>query len=147
MDMSQAAPLTTKRLNVPRTSEGVKEIARAFDAFSVSLRIGGPQAHAVQVALDEILSNTVRAGISGEEEGRIDVRFELVDDNLDILVVDDGEAFDPLSRPAPDTASPLEARPVGGLGIHLVRKLMDRVEYERREGTNRLRLGKRIISG
>jgi serine/threonine-protein kinase RsbW len=138
--------MTTKDLSVPRTPEGAREVARAFDIFSASLGIGGPRVHAVQVALDEVLSNTVRSALP-DGSGRIDVQFDLQDGLLDILVVDDGAAFDPLSRPVPDTGAPLEARPVGGLGIHLVRQLMDTVEYERRGGTNRLRLGKRIIGG
>jgi anti-sigma regulatory factor (Ser/Thr protein kinase) len=138
--------LTTRNLTVPGTLEGAREVARAFDAFAGSLGITGPQADAVHVALDEILSNTVRSGFTAGRVGRIDVRFDFVDGNLDILLVDDGMAFDPLSRPAPDTAAPLDLRPVGGLGIHLVRQLMDHVEYERREERNRLRLRKRIIS-
>ena len=137
--------MTMRNLTVPGTAEGAREVARAFDVFSASEGIAGPQVQAVQVALDEVLSNTVRSGFSADRVGRIDVRFEVVDGVLDILVVDDGPAFDPLARPAPDTGAPLEARPVGGLGIHLVRQLMDSVEYERREGRNRLRLRKGIM--
>ena len=137
--------MTMRNLTVPGTAEGAREVARAFDVFSASQGIAGPQAQAVQVALDEVLSNTVRSGFTPDRVGRIDVRFDVVDDVLDILVVDDGLAFDPLARAAPDTAAPLEARPVGGLGIHLVRQLMDSVEYERREGRNRLRLRKGIM--
>jgi serine/threonine-protein kinase RsbW len=139
--------MTMTSLSVPATAPGARQVSRAFDAFSASHGIAGPPAQAVQVALDEVLSNTVRSGFTADRTGHIDVRFEVVDGVLDILVVDDGIAFDPLARAEPDTRAPLEARPVGGLGIHLVRQLMDSLEYERRDGENRLRLRKRIMKG
>jgi serine/threonine-protein kinase RsbW len=61
-------------------------------------------------------------------------------------VVDDGPEFDPLAVPDADTTLPLEERPIGGLGITLVRRLMDEAEYERREGRNRLRLRRRLVA-
>ena len=137
--------MTMTSLSVPGTAVGAREVTRAFDAFSASQGIAAPSAQAVLVALDEVLSNTVRSGFSEDRSGHIDVRFEIEGGILDILVVDDGRAFDPLSRAEPDTKATLETRPVGGLGIHLVRQLMDSVEYERRDGENRLRLRKRII--
>ena len=139
--------MTMASLSVPGTVLGARQAARAFDTFSASQGIAGPSVQAVQVALDEVLSNTVRSGFTADRIGRIDVRFEMVDGVLDILVVDDGVAFDPLARADPDTHASLEVRPVGGLGIYLVRQLMDSAEYERRDGQNRLRLRKRIIKG
>jgi serine/threonine-protein kinase RsbW len=59
-------------------------------------------------------------------------------------VEDDGLAFNPLEMLAPDTKQPLEERPVGGLGIHLVRTLMDEVAYRRQNGRNLLVLKKEI---
>jgi anti-sigma regulatory factor (Ser/Thr protein kinase) len=137
--------MTMTRVSVPGSAQGLLEVAGAFDVFSREQGIAEPVARSVQVVLDEVLSNTVRSGFAPGRIGRIEVRFELIDGVLDILIVDDGIAFDPRSGPEPDTAAPLESRPVGGLGIHLVKKLMDGVAYERREGTNRLRLRKRII--
>ncbi len=137
--------MTMTSLSVPGTALGARQVTRAFDTFSAAQGIAGPSSQAVQVALDEVLSNTVRSGFGADGSGQIDVRFEIEGGVLEILVVDDGRAFDPLARPEPDLQAPLEARPVGGLGIYLVRQLMDSVEYERRDGRNRLRLRKRII--
>ena len=61
-------------------------------------------------------------------------------------MADDGPGFDPLSAPEPDTSLGIEERPIGGLGIALVRRLMDHVEYERRDGKNRLRLRRRLVA-
>ncbi len=62
-------------------------------------------------------------------------------------VEDDAVAFNPLEREAPDLNAPLEDRPIGGLGVHLVRKLMDDVRYERAGARNILTMRKRATEG
>ena len=100
-----------------------------------------------QVALDEVLSNTVRCGYGSEAgEHRIEVRFHLKDQVLELAIVDDAAPFNPLDAREPDTTQPIADRPIGGLGIHVVRRLMDEVEYERKENRNCLTLRKRIES-
>lgn len=137
--------MAQESVSVSGSAEGVLEVARAFDAFSASNGLPGSLVRSVHVVLDELLSNTVRSGFAPGQTGRIDVRFEIADGALDVLIVDDGVPFDPLARVDPDTTAPIEARPVGGLGIYLVRQLVDRVDYERLGPENRLRLKKRII--
>ena len=68
-----------------------------------------------------------------------EIRFgaRLTADHVVLNFVDDGREFDPLAAPAPDLRRPAEERPIGGLGIHLVRELADRLEYERAGGLNR----------
>ncbi len=139
--------MTATSLSVSATAQGVRQATGAFDAFSAAHGVALPVAQAMQVALDELLSNTVRSGFSSGQAGHIEVRFEISEGALDVLIVDDGIPFDPLACADPDTQAVLEARPVGGLGIYLVKQLMDSVNYERRDGANRLRLKKGIIKG
>ena len=61
-----------------------------------------------------------------------------------LTVTDDGHPFDPREVPEPDIQLPVEERPVGGLGIHLLRKMSDRMEYGREGGRNRLCLRKSL---
>ena len=99
-----------------------------------------------QVALDEALSNIVHHGLAGREgTAEIEIEFRLVGAEVEIVLADDAPPFNPLEVAEPDTARSLEERPVGGLGVALVRKLMDVVEYERREGRNQLRLRRRPL--
>lgn len=139
--------MTATSLRVSASAEGVRQVTGAFDAFGAAHGVALPVAQAVQVALDELLSNTVRSGFPAGRTGHIEVRFEISEGALDVLIADDGIPFDPLARADPDTGAPLDARPVGGLGIYLVRQLMDSVSYERGDGVNRLRLKKGIIKG
>lgn len=72
--------------------------------------------------------------------GDIDVRFAVQDDRVALTFADRGKPFDPLQNEAPDTGKGLDEREAGGLGVLLMREMMDRVEYERRGDENVLRL-------
>jgi serine/threonine-protein kinase RsbW len=98
----------------------------------------------MKLALEEIITNAISHNFTNELEHRITVRIALEQHVLRAEVEDDGPAFNPLEMPAPDTTQPLEERAVGGLGIYLVRTLMDEVAYRRQNGSNVLALTKKI---
>ncbi len=147
MKSGPSSDSVTASLEIPASADGLERVAAAFDAFSAAHALPSGVAHSVQVALDELLSNTIRAGFPSGDSGHIRVSFELSNDALQLAIADDGIPFDPLERADPDTSAPLEARPVGGLGIFFVKQLMDEVHYRRADGMNHLRLMKRIIRG
>ena len=98
----------------------------------------------VDLVLEELVLNVVHHGSSDGEEGEIRIELLSDDDAVVIQIVDDGRPFDPLTdAPEPDTDSGIEDRAVGGLGIHLVRTMMDEVTYRREEDKNHIRLIKR----
>ncbi|HEY6110757.1 MAG TPA: ATP-binding protein [Gemmatimonadales bacterium] len=96
----------------------------------------------VSVALDELLANTIAYGGAA----RIVVDVALHPNRLSVMLIDDGRPFDPFGReaPPPGTALPVEERKIGGEGIHLVRRMMDDVRYERRADRNVVVLTKRL---
>jgi serine/threonine-protein kinase RsbW len=100
----------------------------------------------LQLALEEAVTNVMKYAYRGANippgEQRIAVHLEAGDNEAGAVIEDDGTPFDPLSLPPPDFDVPLEDMPVGGLGIHLVRQVMDHVEYRRQDGRNRLILKK-----
>ena len=98
---------------------------------------------AMTLALEEIVTNVISYGYDDSEEHQIRVRLSFEKGNFTAEVEDDGRPFDPLAVPEPDTEKPIEERPVGGLGIHLARKLMDGLEYKRQGNKNLLIMKKK----
>lgn len=93
---------------------------------------------AVLIAADEVLSNILDHGAATV----VEVAAEVRDGRIEVRIEDDGVAFNPLAAATPDTQLSIEEREIGGLGILLVRKLMDEVGYERSGKHNRLRFSK-----
>jgi serine/threonine-protein kinase RsbW len=96
------------------------------------------------VALEEVFANVVMHGYRDQAAHEILVRLAVEAGEVIVTVEDDGVAFNPLESPPVDTGLELKERPVGGLGIHLVRSLMSEVEYARQNGRNRLEMRKQI---
>ena len=93
----------------------------------------------VDIAADEIFSNIAR--YSGAASARVDC--EVMDGQAVIRFVDDGKPYDPTAQPEPDITLSAEEREIGGLGIFLVKKSMDRFSYEYAHGQNILTMEKR----
>lgn len=133
-------------LTVPGTFDGVRQAADGFDAFAAAHGLARGEVWPFQVALDEVLSNIVRHGLSeAAEPPPIEIEIHLRGGEIELVIIDGAPAFNPLDVAAPDLQQGLEDRPIGGLGIAFVRKLMDSVEYARQGGRNRLRLRRKLL--
>ncbi len=99
----------------------------------------------IDIAVDEIFSNIARYAYT-PEIGEAVIRLETESDPHAAVItfMDRGKAYDPLELKEPDTTLSAEERPIGGLGIFLVKKIMDDVEYAYRDGQNILRIRKKI---
>jgi len=115
-----------------------------LEQFGAQHRIAPNILRAVNLVLDEVLTNIITYGFEHDGEHEISIRLAPAADALEIEVTDEARAFNPLELPAADTSSALEERAVGGLGVHLVRRLMDTLEYQRIGGKNILVLRKKI---
>jgi len=125
---------------------GFPEVLEALEAFLESRGVPPSVLAPVMIAADEIISNALDHGGKGGVPPRVDVTARVANARVTMQVDDDGTAFNPLESAAPDTELAVEDRAVGGLGVLLVRKLMDEVVYERHEGRNRLRFAKTYSS-
>ena len=114
-------------------SAGVKE---HFDTFAEHYGIPDQIRLKMHVVIDELLTNIISYAYPDDETHDISIKVELSADRLKVSMVDDGIPFNPLGIETPDTGLALEDRKIGGLGIHLVRKMMDRVSYRRRIDKN-----------
>jgi anti-sigma regulatory factor (Ser/Thr protein kinase) len=97
----------------------------------------------LNLALDELATNVINHG-GMASDGKIRVRLALEDEALIVEFEDEGQPFNPLEAEAPDTACGMQEREIGGLGIHLTKKCMDEMHYERRGRVNHLRMRRRI---
>ena len=124
----------------------LSEMERMFEAVSVWCRqnaVSAATEYWMNLALDEIVSNLIRYGWKDDGEHQIHVRISRSEDEVRVEVEDDAAPFNPLEVPEPDIDRPLEERPVGGLGIHLVRQIMDGLDYRRLDGKNLLVMKKK----
>src|SRR5258708_4091073 len=101
----------------------------------------------LKVALDEALNNMLAYGHERGAADEIVVRLGDARPEILLEVEDGGRAFDPLQVPSPDLTAPSQDRKVGGLGIHLIRNLMDDVSYTRTVDKNCLRMVKTVSPG
>ena len=122
---------------IPQLAGFVETIAQEKN-LSQSLAMG------INLALEEAVSNVILYAYPKETDGLVDVEAILRKDSLEFIIVDSGVPFDPTAAPEVDFAIPLEDRPIGGLGIHLVRELMDSVSYERKDEKNYLKMIKKL---
>lgn len=100
------------------------------------------------IAADEIFTNIATYGYPRQGgSAEVKVEFDIAQQILTIEFIDAGVAYNPLESAAPDVSKPLAERQAGGLGIFMVKKLMDSVEYRREDGCNRLILKKCLNKG
>jgi sigma-B regulation protein RsbU (phosphoserine phosphatase) len=129
--------LTNDISNIPLLAEFVEAIAEELELdmeISMSLNL----------ALEEAVVNVMNYAYPKDTKGDILIDALTDDDRLKFVITDQGVAFDPTAKDEVDTSLSAEERPIGGLGIHLVRQLMDNIEYERKDGNNILTLSKII---
>jgi serine/threonine-protein kinase RsbW len=123
----------------------VAKLSSFVETFGVAEGLAPEAVYSLNLALDEVVTNVIR--YAHEEDGQehpIVVRLALERDVVTAQVEDDGRAFNPLEAPAPDLSASLEERPIGGLGIFLVRSVMNSVEYRREDGRNVLIMKKNL---
>lgn len=134
------------RMTIGAEPGEVAGVLAAFAEFADAQGVPASVRRSVNVALDELLHNTIRYGFTGRS-GEVTVDVERRPDRLIVTLTDDGAPFDLLGRAAPDTTLAVEQRPIGGLGIHLVRRMMDDVSYTRRADRNVVVLSKLLTGG
>lgn len=103
------------------------------DFVTQAARVAGLDAqavHAVQVALDEACTNIIEHAYDGDESGDIECTCRVRDGELEVTLRDQGCPFDPTGVPEPNLTASLDERQGGGLGVYLMRRLMDEVRFE-----------------
>lgn len=117
----------------------VTRLRETIEAFAESTALSESVAFKLTLALDELVTNAIEHGFAGIAAPEIRVRIRIDDGCVFVQLRDNGIAFDPFAgAPEPQLDLPLAERPVGGLGVHLVRNLIEQVSYRRDNGFNRI---------
>jgi anti-sigma regulatory factor (Ser/Thr protein kinase) len=122
----------------------IARLAQAVEAFVDDHGVPPDAASALSLALEELVANAIGHGYGEGADGAVEVCLALDGSELVATVEDSAPPFDPFALPTPDTDAALEDREVGGLGVHLVRTLMDEARYDRTPTGNRITLIKRL---
>lgn len=136
---------TERRPMVHSIPSRLEEIGRLADLVDAALADRPELAFSGNLCLEELITNTIVHGLGGAPDHFIEVRLSCDDTWLTLSVRDDAPPFDPfVEAPAPDLDADLDARPIGGLGVHLIRSLMDEVSTTHDGNGNRVVLRKRL---
>ena len=134
------------RLSLHNASEDFVNLTEFATEFSRQHQLPDEERARLLVILDELFTNVVKYGYDGAAaEGHIDVALSLQGGRLIIEFVDDGRQFDPLASAAPDLDLPAEDRSLGGVGLAIVRALVDEIGYQWDGNRNRLTLGRNVV--
>ena len=138
----QMKAILNEEMSLTNDIREVKELNQFVKSVAERLQLEKPVAKNIMLAVEEAVVNVMGYAYPMETTGEIKVRATSDGQNLKFVISDWGKSFDPTKIDKPDTTLNTEDRPIGGLGILLVRELMDSVNYERVDGCNILTLSK-----
>ncbi len=131
-------------LQLENTNEAIGPATETAEAWLGARQLPPDVSYLVSLAIEELVTNCIKYGYDDDGTHTIDIVLSVSDQALTMLVIDDGHPFDPLALAPPDLSLEIEDRPIGGLGLHLLKELSDDIQYERHDGMNRLTLIKRF---
>jgi serine/threonine-protein kinase RsbW len=127
----------------PGRFASLNEIRDYYTQAAKEARLNKKSIHDVQLAVDEAASNIINHAYGGEDKGEIECSYQVEPGKLEVVMRDHGKPFDPETVKPPDLKTDVSEREMGGLGLHFMRALMDRVEFTfNGQGGNILRMVK-----
>ncbi len=122
----------------------LQSLGRQIESVGHALNLSKRCLFEINLALDELFTNIISYGFNDGNEHRIEVSLSAEDEVLSVVIVDDGVAFNPTVRQTPPLPEAVDDCRVGGLGIYLIKNLMDEVCYRREGEKNILTLKKKL---
>ena len=132
------------RLQIENNISELNRLNALLEQLAKEWKIPKEISFQINLALEEMVTNVINYGYEDKSSHTITLSFILHGNVIIIQIEDDGRAFNPLTAPEPDTTEPAEKRKIGGLGIHLVKELMDTVTYVRKNEKNILTIQKKL---
>lgn len=133
-----------KLLTLPNNIETIPQLTEFIDGFCEEQGIDMDTTFSLNLAVEEAVVNVMDYAYPEETVGYVDIQIDSDHGNITFVISDSGIPFDPTQKEEVDTTLSAEERKVGGLGIHLVRKIMDSVDYKYIDNKNILTLKKKL---
>lgn len=139
--------MTSKHsLTLPNDIETIPQLNEFIDTVAEEIGLDMSLTMSLNLAIEEAVVNVMEYAYPEGEQGNVDIEVIADDKWLTFIISDNGIPFDPTTQEDADTTLSAEERPIGGLGIFLVRQLMDSINYQRKDGKNILTLSKKMES-
>jgi anti-sigma regulatory factor (Ser/Thr protein kinase) len=132
----------SKNILINNNLSEIERLSKAVAEFGEKNNLSSEVIYDVRLALEEVVSNIINYGFEDNYEHQISIEMNLQGETLTMKIKDDGKPFNPLEVKSTNLDKPFDEREIGGMGIHIVRKLMDKILYKREEGNNVLQLTK-----
>ena len=134
-----------RTITLSNNIDEVPQLAAFVDEICEAIGVDMSTAMSLNLAIEEAVVNCMDYAYPAGTKGNINIEAKANDQRLKFVITDWGTPFDPTAKTEVDTTLPAEERPIGGLGIHLVRQIMDSINYERTDGKNVLTLRKKLV--
>ena len=131
-------------LTLPNDIETIPQLNEFIDGFCEQRDIDNDITMSLNLAIEEAVVNVMNYAYPEGTVGYVDIEAEADDDFVTFVISDTGKPFDPTQKDEVNTELSAEDRPIGGLGIHLVRRMMDEISYRYADHRNILTLRKKI---
>jgi anti-sigma regulatory factor (Ser/Thr protein kinase) len=134
-----------RSLSIPAEAAAMSQVLDFVIAFATEHELPHEEVARVSIVLEELLTNTVKYGYPAPDcRGRVEISLEFVEARLTIQFIDDAQEFDPFAVALPEVSDDTDSRPVGGLGLLVVRALADERRYQRDSGRNVIFLARKV---
>jgi sigma-B regulation protein RsbU (phosphoserine phosphatase) len=133
-----------KRLVLPNDIETIPQLNEFIDLVAEEVGLDMSLTMSLNLAMEEAVVNVMDYAYSDGQKGNVDIEVTADQEWMTFVITDTGIAFDPTTKEDADTTLSAEERPIGGLGIFLVRQLMDDINYKREGNKNVLTLRKKL---
>ena len=143
--MKKASEIDRKEISVSNNILELGKINHELEELAESWSLSTKDVFEFNLVIEELITNIIFYAYNDDLEHKIVINLIKYSNKIIITLTDDGKAFDPIQAEVPvDIEKPLEERKIGGLGIHIVKKLMDDVSYCRKDNKNILTLEKKL---
>jgi len=127
---------TIFKRTIPNDIYSLQTLMNASTNFLEDQGVDDQSVYRINLALEEMITNTIKHGYNDYEDHEIQVSIEVLNDEIVGIIEDNGHEFDPLTQNDTERKASLEELPIGGLGIHLIKKMLSHMAYKREGDRN-----------